>query len=183
MTTFFTSPTNANLVPLGLVAARRSPRIPASEDIYAPLIGDWTIRSVVHRKDGTGVETHGQWSFRWVLNGSAIEDVIGADTADANGIWQAGIALRFYDDADKTWRVTYVEPFTRTIVLLTARKVGHHIIQTNDERNTAETWTFEEMTPQSFYWVDRVRQYDGTMWVQQEIFATRSATPRERPTE
>jgi hypothetical protein len=113
--------------------------------------------------------------LRWVLRGAAIQDVIGADALAKNGTFIGGTTVRFYDGIDRSWRVTYVEPISNTVVLLSARKVGSRIVQTVIEGfrvGDMETWTFDTITPESYNWIDRVREH-GTWRTEQEIFATR----------
>ena len=177
----FTAPNDLHLVPLGLTAALGSARIPASKNIYKSFVGDWTIRSVAYPMHGPSKMTAGRWSFRWILGGSAMEDVIGADDRDARGVWRAGVGVRFYDSAAHLWRISYVEPFTNDVILLTARRIGPNIVQTvvggTVDPQVQETWTFEEIAPDSFRWIDRIRKHGGAWRVEQEIFATRESLP------
>jgi uncharacterized protein len=171
----FAPPSDLRLVPLGLTAARMGPNVPESRDIYAPMIGDWKILSVTYATNGVKHRTNGHWSFRWVLHGSAIQDVIGADVVAKNGTFIGGTTVRFYDRADGSWRVTYVEPISNTVVLLSARQVGSSIVQTvigGFRVGDMETWTFDKITPDSYHWIDRVWQH-GSWRTEQEIFATR----------
>lgn len=168
----FAIPSDLRLVPLGLTSEHRNVQIPQSADFFGALIGDWKIRSVFHEK-GRSVEVDGIWSFRWILNGTAVEDVIGTAQQNASAIFKGGVAIRYYQPATKTWLQTYIEPISNSVTQLTVRKEGHRIVQTVHGSKPVETWTFENIGPQSFYWVDRFAEANGSARVYQEIFATR----------
>jgi hypothetical protein len=170
----FTREINTKYVPLGITSSRRSDAIPPDQDIYGFLIGDWAIQSIAHKVDGSQISSEGSWSFRWILHGTAIEDVIGGNRIREDGVWHAGVGIRFYDAADRVWRLTYVEPFTNTVKLLTAQKRGDTIVQTVQGPGPAETWCFESIQPDSFHWISRVADVDARARVDQEIFARRA---------
>src|ERR1700726_334758 len=61
----------------GLAADGPDPELGAAADLFAPLIGDWQMRTLLMPLDGPQVELEGFWSFRWGLGGRAVCDVIG----------------------------------------------------------------------------------------------------------
>lgn len=169
----FAVPRDGRSVPLGLAAEHRNAEIPASDDFFGPMIGDWKIRSVFHTKHGV-VEVQGIWSFRRILNGTAVEDVIATVKQDDDKFFRGGVAVRYYQPSTRTWLQTYIEPISNTVQKLIGRKEGERIVQTVQGSNPVETWTFEKFSPNSFYWVDRFAAGNGNpARVDQEIFATR----------
>jgi hypothetical protein len=167
-----TFPTDPKLVPIGLAAAHRNEQIPPDHDFFGPLVGDWNVKSIVHKKDGTRSEWDGVWSFRWILNGSAIEDVLSAKEQNPDQLLLAAIGLRSYDPTNQTWRMINFEPFSNTIQELRVVRAGGKLVETVLGSDPVETWTFENITPASFYWVDRYAERTGIR-VQQEILGTR----------
>ena len=169
----FAVPRDGKSVPLGLAAEHRNAEIPASDDFFGPMIGDWKIRSVFHQKHRI-VEVRGIWSFRWILNGTAVEDVIATVKQDNNKFFRGGVAVRYYQPSTKTWLQTYIEPISNTVQEVIGRKERGRIVQTVQGSNPVETWTFEKITANSFYWVDRYAAGKGSpARVGQEIFGTR----------
>lgn len=150
-----------------LVAAARHDSIPADQDIYAPMLGNWDI-------DGTEYVTTPptpvkiKVSFARTLQGRAIQDV-----------WSwphgSGTTLRVYDPEEGVWRVTWIDPVKRNRVHLDARKVGADIVQIGaNAKGEARRWIFSEIQPDSFTWRGDGSNDGGQTWrLYAEYFARR----------
>ncbi|MHB8355060.1 MAG: hypothetical protein ACYDDQ_00005 [Vulcanimicrobiaceae bacterium] len=143
-------PQDNRMIPLGLVAATRSAAIPPEDDYYGPMIGDWNIRSVIHQSDGSEQTSLGVWSFRWVLSGIAIQDVIGARAPGEHGNWYAGITLRYYEPKNRGWRIVYVEPFTASVESLLARREGTEIVQRSQNADVQDIFANRIPTAETY---------------------------------
>lgn len=167
-----TFPSNPTQMPLGLEATHRSDLIPAERDFFGPLVGDWDVKSIVYKRDGTKIEWTGVWSFRWILNGAAIEDVLAGKIQDPNKFFNGAIGMRFYVPDTGNWRMVNFEPHGNTIQELSIVRVDGKVVETVLGSNPVETWSFDRITSNSFYWVDRYAE-PGGIRVEQEIFGTR----------
>ena len=81
-----------------LLSEKRSGIIPEEDDWYAPLIGDWTFD---YYEPG-GRHLKGEWFFRRVLEGTAIEDIFICPSRDTKETYpqpdgEYGVAVRMYD--------------------------------------------------------------------------------------
>ena len=164
-----------------LVAPGRSKEITDREDIYGWLIGDWEATVYDYAEDGTASESSGEWSFGWVLEGRAIQDVWIApprsQRRDKNLSKQNnryGTSLRVYDREFATWRVTWFNPVTGARNDLIGRRQGADIVQEGigpDGRKIR--WLFTDITPTSFIWRGESLEPDGKTWRLEAEFRAR----------
>ena len=164
-----------------LVASRRSPEIPESEDIYGWLVGSWELE-VVHYKT-VNLSSHnvrGEVHFCWVLEGRAIQDVwIMPRIADrkpdpdrANNMY--GTTLRIWDPAISAWRIRWANPVSGHEERQTGRKVGSEIVQIGARLDGTPTrWRFTGITANSFHWIGEALDSDGETWKVEGEFRAR----------
>jgi hypothetical protein len=122
--------------------------------LYGWLIGRWDMDSVVHAEDGTSEPgPHGEIHFGWVLEGRAIQDVWVLP-----GLFY-GTTLRVYDPALDAWHILWSDPLKQYYTRQIGRAHGNDIVQEGtDEAGTPVRWSFTEITPNSFHWVDDMRR-------------------------
>ncbi len=92
-----------------LMSEERNNMIPEEDDWYAPLIGDWKFDYL----EPNGRKLKGEWYFRRVLEGTAIEDIFicpSRDTKDTDPQPNAeyGVAVRMYNHEKHCYDMTYV---------------------------------------------------------------------------
>ncbi len=147
--------------------------IPTEDDWYAPLIGDWDFDF----EDPSGRKIKGEWIFRKILEGTAIEDIFicpSRDTKDKNPQKDAeyGVAIRMYNPQQHCYDMTY--SCTKYISRLTVRKVDERIVCTrvDDETNR---WCFSNITDKTFHWQNDTLLSDGSVTVNCQVNAYRKA--------
>lgn len=150
-----------------LAAAKRSPDIPESEDLYGWLEGSWEMEPIGSTATRIGGEIH----VGWVLEGRAVQDVwIWPRRAERQGpidkkINTYGTTLRLWDPAIKAWRITFLNPFTGQHSDLVGRKSGEDIVQVGtDSTGTVVRWCFVEIKQDSFRWTGETLEPDGRTW-------------------
>jgi hypothetical protein len=151
----------------GLAAGGPDPELGAAADLFAPLIGDWQMRTSLMPLDGPQVELEGFWSFRWGLGGRAVYDVIGFRAAGSRPEvpHRTGLTVRFYDGALGTWRQVWVGVPRGVILEFVARREGSRIVIDGAPSTTERyRWSFETITPTSFAWEGRVSRDGGATW-------------------
>jgi hypothetical protein len=151
----------------GLAADGPDPELGAAADLFAPLIGDWQMRTSLMPLDGPQVELEGFWSFRWGLGGRAVYDVIGFRPAGSppETPHRTGLTVRFYDAALGTWRQVWVGVPRGVIIEFVARREGSRILIDGAPSATQRyRWSFESITPTSFAWEGRVSRDGGATW-------------------
>jgi hypothetical protein len=161
----------------GLAADGPDPELGEAADLFAPLIGDWQMRTSLMPLDGPQVELEGFWSFRWGLGGRAVYDVIGFRAAGSppEAPHRTGLTVRFHDGALGTWRQVWVGVPRGVILEFVARREGSRIVIDGAPSTTQRyRWSFETITPTSFAWEGRVSRDGGATWyLEQTITGTR----------
>lgn len=174
----------------GLNASTPAPAVAEKLMLYGQFVGDWEFDYHGTAPDGSKYTGKGEWNFRWVLEGRAIQDTwilplrserrrTGA-AAD-----EYGTTLRLYDSKIDAWRVVWNGPVGGTLLTFIARKVGDTIVQ---EGKTAAGlpmhWVISEITDRSFHWRSLVSRDGEKTWeCHEELFARRvGASPKGEET-
>jgi len=151
----------------GLAANGPDPELGTAADLFAPLIGDWQMRTSLMPLAGPQVDLEGFWSFRWGLGGRAVYDVIGFRPAGSppESPHRTGLTVRFYDAALGTWRQVWVGVPRGVILEFVARREGARILIDGAPSATERyRWSFESITPTAFAWEGRVSRDGGATW-------------------
>jgi hypothetical protein len=144
--------------------------------LYGRLIGTWDVgnryfdEGIGEWRVGTAV-----WSFKWVLAGRAVQDIMWFTESD--GQRSTGMTMRLFDPAEEHWHVVWFSPLGRTVTLVGRPGDGGDIVQ-EGRRITGKPvrWLFTEMTGESFRWLGYVSDDEGKNWrLEQEMLARRRA--------
>jgi len=154
-----------------LLSAQRNPIIPDEDDWFAPLLGDWWFDYA----DAGGRKLKGEWFFRRVLEGAAIEDLFICPSRDTRELnpqpdGEYGVAVRMYNQAKRCYDMTYV--CTKYTKRLEVRKEDGKIVCTLLAEPTRK-WVFLQVTETAFHWQNIRVLENGTWHVNCEVFATR----------
>lgn len=154
-----------------LLSDDKSPVIPSENDWYAPLLGDWNF----DYSEPTGRKLKGEWFFRRVLEGTAIEDIFICPSRDTKELnpqpdGEYGVAVRMYNQARRCYDMTYI--CTKYTKRLEVRKEQGMIACTVLD-NPREKWMFVEVTETTFHWQNVSVLEDGTRHLNCEVFASR----------
>jgi len=162
-----------------LVSSTRSPDIRESEDIYAPLEGEWEVETRDVLPDGSVVTGRGEWLFRRVLEGRAFQDVwilpsrVPGASRPHHPCDRYGTSLRMLDPATRQWRVVWMNPVSGAFDVLRARKEGEQIIQEGTRPDGQRIrWVFDVLSPERFHWYGEAQQRDGE-WAREVEFSGR----------
>jgi hypothetical protein len=149
--------------------------------LFGRLVGTWDVRVLFYGEDGTKTyDQPGVWSFSWVLDGRAVQDVLvypNPDSALKNtpGSRRIGTTLRYYDPRLGAWRVIWLEAVTGDLGVMTGRRAGEEIwIEEEEPDGSLTRWIFAEMEGDRFHWKGTLTRDRGKSWrMGQEMFATR----------
>ncbi len=104
--------------------------------LFGQFVGVWDIGVEYYDQDG-GCRYHGrwEWSFGWILDGRAIQDVI-AILPDSDSLEQAGRAtrsaggttVRYCDPATGRWTIYYLGVVSGITTVLCGGAVGDTIV-------------------------------------------------------
>ena len=146
-------------------------RIPAEDDWYAPLLGDWDF----DYSEPGGRQLKGEWFFRRVLDGTAIEDIFicpsrATREIDPQPDGEYGVALRMYDPEKHRYDMTYA--CTKGTTRLTVRKMDGKIVCSVQD-DSGNKWVFCEVGADTFHWQNVTENESGEWRVNCEVFARR----------
>ncbi len=151
----------------GLAASGPDPELGEAGNLFAPLIGDWRMRTTLMHLNEPAVEMEDFWSFRWGLGGRAVYDVIGFRPAGSpeGTPTRNGLTVRFYDVSLTTWRQVWIGVPRGEVIEFTARRDGPRILIEGGTSATLRLrWTFERMTATDFFWEGRTSTDGGGTW-------------------
>lgn len=103
---------------------QKNPEAPAQLHDFKPMIGTCDCRSVKRNQDGSWEDTTAMlWTFRYVMNGTGIQDITFREGRYATSIRQ-------YDADSSHWVVSYQSypVVTSTVPVWTGSKVGDSIV-------------------------------------------------------
>lgn len=150
-------------------------------DVYAWLIGGWTVKAVDYFSDGTKQETSGEWYFAWVLEGRAVQDVWIAPQRSLRNDQTSkirnryGSTIRMFDFETNTWTIHWFNPVSGAKDMLVAEVIGTDVVQHGkDSDGNLMRWLFTDITSESFRWYGERSMTGGTIWIKEaEFFGTR----------
>lgn len=160
-----------------LVAPRRAPEIPESEDVYGWLIGSWELEVMHYRVDVSAHQIKGEAHFARTLEGRAVQDIWIMPSRSAYAACPEcytelekfgnmyGTTLRVWDAAIQAWRITWINPVTGWHGEMIGRRSGKDIVQVGAHVDGVPIrWSFTEIMPDSFHWLGETLQPDGKTW-------------------
>jgi hypothetical protein len=122
----------------------------------------------------------GRWSYGWVLDGRAIQDVITYGQLDAPsktspGERRSGSTLRHYNASLGTWRIVFLGASSGALVVLTGGLAGDRIVLEGSEgEGIRNRWSFSEIAKDRFHWLGEISHDGGATWrLEQEMFGRR----------
>ncbi len=151
----------------GLAAAGPDPALGDEAKIFAPLIGDWQIRTVHTPFSKPSATYDGFWSFRWGLGGRAVYDVIAYRLIDApaDAPYRSGITVRFFDTELRAWRQVWVGAWSGVVIEFAVRAEDSRIVIEGQHSATKRfVWSFEKIAPKTFHWEGRTSYDGGATW-------------------
>ena len=151
--------------------------------LYAFLVGSWTLDVRYPQPGGTSLRSRGEVHAGWVLEGRAIQDVwIVPARGLARGELPApsefyGTTLRVYDPGLDAWHILWSDPMRQLYRRQLGRASGPDIVQLGtDDSGAPVRWSFRDRTPDAFRWFAERSSDGGTSWTLQAEFHARRET-------
>lgn len=153
----------------------------ADRDTFGQFVGTWDMDIEFFDRAGRLIyHGKGVWSFAWVLDGRAIQDVLvyanrTAPHSLAPHRRNIGTSLRWYDRDAAQWVVIWLGTNTGNIAMLRGGRARDDIhLFGEDPDGTAYQWMFTDITPSAFHWIGSVSEDGRQSWrVEQDMKATR----------
>jgi hypothetical protein len=167
-----------------LMSQEPSKDLKTVSDLYGWLIGSWEAEVVDYNEDGSKRFSSGEWHFRRVLEGRAVQDVwISPPRSKRSSELplegnRYGTTIRYYDSAINSWRIKWINPVRSVFNELIARKEGDIIVQEGFGPDGSRIrWNFSEIKKDSCRWSGEISFDEGKTWkLQAEFFLKRSAS-------
>jgi hypothetical protein len=148
---------------------------------FGQFVGQWDMDVMFFDEAGELVYREpGVWSFAWVLDGRAIQDVLTYPRVDESGpVLGIGTTLRYYDHRTRKWAVTWNGVVTGITVVLSGGRVGDELrLEGPDPDGRLNRWIFSEITHDRFVWSGYGSDVDGASWkLEQCMIGTRRKDP------
>ena len=148
--------------------------------LFGQFIGTWDVDVRFFDESGACLfRGPGEWSFSWILDGRAVQDVLAyADVSNpartAVGQRRIGTTLRYYDPKLDAWRMVWLGATSGAFLNLMARRDGEGIlVEGHDMDGSLLRWRFAEITPESFRWTGQISKEQRHWRVEQEMIGRR----------
>jgi len=167
-----------------LLAAGASPELGPAADDLDWLVGGWTGEVRDFDSGGRVRTATGEWWFAWVLDGRAMQDVwIVPRRADRERPRTAALAndrygttIRWFDRQGGLWRIAWFNPVSGAVNQLAGRRQGNRMILDGEAGGRRIRWTFDDITPDSFFWKGESAAPDES-WATEAEFRLRRIRP------
>ena len=151
--------------------------------LYAFLIGSWSLDVRLPLPDGSNLRSRGEVHAGWVLEGRAIQDVW---IVPARGMPRGqlpataefyGTTLRVYDPGLDAWHILWSDPLRNLYRRQVGRAEGADIVQLGTgDAGAPVRWSFRDRTGDSFTWRAERSADGGASWILQVEFLARRET-------
>jgi len=139
--------------------------------LYAFLVGSWSLDVRYPQPDGTSLRSRGEVHAGWVLEGRAIQDVW---IVPARGLPREelpppfefyGTTLRIYDPGLDAWHILWSDPMRQVYRGQLGRAEGRDIVQLGtDDQGAQVRWSFRDRTSDAFRWCGERSPDGGATW-------------------
>src|SRR5262245_37597491 len=128
-------------------------------------VGTWDCDYASFKEDGTTEHAKGEVIFGWVLDGRAVQDIWTWIENGSSGERKLGTTVRFFDPKIGKWRITWIDPVSPAIKLLTGGVVGDRIVlEGKADDGVWMRWSFNEIHKDSFIWRGEKSRDNGRTW-------------------
>ena len=143
--------------------------------LFGQFVGDWDMDIEFYDEDGETIYRGlGRWSFGWVLDGHAIQDVFSYPTDSGRGI---GTTLRTYSRDRGEWQIIYVGAVSGAMAVLHGGRDGDDIVLRGTDKDGHNRWTFSDIRADSFTWTGELSPDGATYRVNHRMTGTRRVPP------
>ena len=147
--------------------------------LFGHFVGDWDMDIEFYNEDGdTTYRGLGSWSFSWVLDGHAIQDVFSYPTQTGRGV---GTTLRTYSRDRDEWQIIFLGAGREEITILHGGRHGDDIVLQGIDADGHNRWTFTDIRPDSFTWTGEISLDGITYRLNHRMTGTRRSSGLTSP--
>lgn len=156
-----------------LEAQAPAPEMADKLSLFGQFVGDWEFDVVNHAPSGPQ-KAHGEWRFRWALEGYAVQDVWRFPPRSQGAPAALGTTIRTYDKSIDAWRAVFVSAAGGVVYPFVARKHGNDIVmEGTGPEGRAMRWIFSDVTAGSFHWRGLSSKDGGKTWTTEQEMVVR----------
>ncbi len=145
--------------------------------LFGQFVGSWDIEVTYFDREGAVTdERRAEWHCGWVLEGRAIQDVwisppLEEQRRTGTPGLEYGMQFRMYEPRTDTWRVTWFDLISATMIEVVARAVGEEIVlEGAGPDGTLHRWILSDITPDANTFTGHESKDDGRTWLKVERF-------------
>jgi hypothetical protein len=145
------------------------------------LEGEWDLAYIVGEGTSQETLTAGEWTFTWINNGQAVQDVLsvpyqwGEPAEGASPIQMT--TIRMFNPKRQIWEGMHIMDGAMVFFAVTKNQTNQLIEHYQQDGGPLMVWLFDELTDQSFKVVISSSSNQGASWSKAaEIWAKRRQT-------
>ena len=158
------------------------PSLGEQAEVFGRFVGVWDGEYTEFSKDGKTTHSSGEWTFGWVMDGRAMEDLFIIHPSAVRKERYIGTTLRYFDPKSATWSVTFVDPENGAVETLSGGAVGDDriVLHSGSTDGRKSRWSFDQIRADSWVFRDEVSSDGGTTWRlrEEDHMKRRGAAPR-----
>jgi hypothetical protein len=160
---------------LDMVAALQAmgphPSLGEQAKVFGRFVGVWDGEYTEFSRDGKETRSSGEWTFGWVMDGRAIQDLFIIHPSATRKERFIGTTVRYFDPKSGTWSVTFIDPENGAVETLTGGAVRDDriVLLSQDEDGKESRWSFDDVRPDSWVFRDEETRDSGKTWRLREL--------------
>lgn len=139
---------------------------PPKSALFDLLVGTWDVQYEFVGRDGKPRLNRGQVSYRWILDGQALQEIWTSDAGNPEPR-PFGTTLNFYDPKQQRWTALWVYPAQGQIIKVTGGDVnGTWVLNGQDDAGVLQRWSTQAVNPDSVIGRFETSNDAGKTWQQ-----------------
>ena len=136
----------------------------ANKALFERLVGTWDVSYEIFDKDGKTRTYSGQATYKWILDGQALQEVWTSDSL--NKVPQPySTTIGFQDGKRDRWTEVWIYPAQGVTLSVSGVSEGDRIVLTGrDDAGAAQRWQIDEFQPDSFVYHFEMSSDEGKTW-------------------
>ena len=149
-----------------LQAAGPHPSLGDGAKVFDHLVGTWDGEYNEYSKDGKTTRSSGEWTFGWVMDGRAMQDLFIIHPSETRSERYMGVSLRYFDPKSQTWTVTFIDPEYGAVETLKGKAVGDDgiVLSSRDADGKQRRWSLVDIRADSWTFRDESSLDSGKTW-------------------
>jgi len=136
----------------------------ANKALFERLVGTWDVSYEIFDKDGKTRTYRGQVTYKWILDGQALQEVWTSDSL--NKIPQPySTTIGFQDGKRDRWTEVWIYPAQGMTLRVSGVAEGEQIVLTGrDDAGATQRWQIDDIQADSFVYHFEVSTDEGKTW-------------------